>query len=244
MTFWSKVNQLLRRSDIVVLVGDARVPNQSMNSELIDKLNKSRKKYVIVFNKSDLITPGQKAEIKNEYPNALLVSAKEHKNTMALLRKLNAVAKGEEAVVGVVGYPNTGKSSIINAIKGRASAPVSSVAGFTKGLQIVRVSSKIRLIDSPGVIPFSEHDDFLLAFLSAKNPEQLKDPEGDAMQLIEVLGGRIERYYDVDVEEDAESTLESIARKINAFRKGGLPDTKRAAVDILRNWQRGKIKKN
>jgi ribosome biogenesis GTPase A len=243
MTFWGTVNQLLRRSDIIVLVCDARVPTQSMNSELIDKLNKSKKKYVIVFNKSDLITPKQKMEIRRQFPDALLVSAKEHKNTMALLRRLNAVAKGEEAIVGVAGYPNTGKSSIINAIKGRASAPVSSVAGFTKGLQIIRVSSKIRLIDSPGVIPFSEHDDFLLAFLSAKNPEQLKDPEGDAMQLIEVLDGRIEEYYDVDVQDDSELTLAQIAKKIKALKKGGLPDTKRAAVDILRSWQKGKIRK-
>ncbi|MBW3019084.1 50S ribosome-binding GTPase [Candidatus Woesearchaeota archaeon] len=242
MTFWSKVNQLLRRADIIVLVGDARVPEQSMNTELISKLDKAKKKYVTVFNKADLVTAKQRAEIKKLFPKALLVSATEHKNTMTLLRKLNAVAKGEEAVVGIVGYPNTGKSSIINAIKGRASAPVSSVAGYTKGLQIIRVSSKIRLIDSPGVIPFSEHDDFLLAFLSAKNPEKLKDPEGDAMQLIEALDGKVESYYGMDKDADVEQVLENIAIEIKALKKGGAPDTKRAAVDILRKWQKGKIK--
>jgi len=144
--------------------------------------------------------------------------------------------------VGIVGYPNTGKSSIINAIKGRASAPVSSVAGFTKGLQIIRVSSKIQLIDSPGVIPFVEQDDFLLAFLSAKSPEKLKDPEGDAMQLIDALGGKVEKFYGVKKEEDSEQTLENIALKIKALKKGGIPDIKRAAMDILRKWQKGIIK--
>lgn len=242
MTFWDRVNNLLRRADIIVLVGDARVPEQSVNSELVQKLKRSNKKCIIVFNKADLIPSKRRTEIRKLFPGSLLVSATKHKNTMTLLRRINAVAHGETAVVGVVGYPNTGKSSIINAIKGRASAPVSSVAGFTKGLQIIKVSSKIKLIDSPGVIPFSEHDDFLLAFLSAKNPENLKDPEGDAMQLIEMLDGKVEQFYHVKKLDDVEQTLANIAESIKALRKGGLPDTKRAAVDILRNWQRGKIK--
>lgn len=241
MAFWDKVNRLLSKADIIVLVGDARIPVQSMNRELEKKIVKLDKRLIRVFNKSDLITAKQRAEIRRLYPDALLVSAKEHTNTQALLRRINAVARGEDAVVGVVGYPNTGKSSIINAIKGRKSAPVSSVSGYTKGLQIIRVSSKVKLIDSPGVIPFAERDEFLHAFMSVKNPEQVKDPEDAALNLIDAVKGRVEDYYEITID-DPEDALERIALRINALRKGGLPDTKRAAVDLLRKWQRGLIR--
>ena len=61
---------------------------------------------------------------------------------------------GEEKFkVGVLGYPNTGKSSIINALKGRASAPTSPVSGYTKGMQWIRASKRMYLLDPPGVFP-------------------------------------------------------------------------------------------
>lgn len=240
--FWNVVNRVLEQSDIVVLVGDARLPEESMNEELIKKIERKRKKAVIVFNKADLVSRRKAESIRKRFPGCILVSALKHMNTMKLLRRLNELARGGEAVVGVVGYPNTGKSSVINAIKGRRSASTSSVSGWTKGKQLIRVTSKILLIDTPGVIPFAEQDEIVHAFLGVKNPEKLKDPDLAAMRLIEVLEGRVEEFYDVPVSEDAEETIERIALKMRALKKGGVPDLKRAAVDILNKWQKGKVR--
>ena len=54
--------------------------------------------------------------------------------------------------IGVLGYPNVGKSSVINSLKKSKAAGVSSVAGFTKSLQTIKLDSQVKIIDSPGVI--------------------------------------------------------------------------------------------
>jgi len=54
--------------------------------------------------------------------------------------------------VGVIGYPNVGKSSLINSLKRGKACGVSSVPGFTKNLQEIQLDSKVKILDCPGVI--------------------------------------------------------------------------------------------
>jgi ribosome biogenesis GTPase A len=241
-SFWKVVNEVLDKADIVVLVGDARAPKRSFNIEVIHKAERLKKKIIKVLNKVDFLTKDQQSKLKKEYPDIMAISATKHLSTMRLLRLINTVAKGEVAIVGVLGYPNTGKSSIINAIRGRGSAPVSSVSGYTKGKQIIRVTKKIKLIDTPGVIPYQEKDDLLHAVISAKSPEQMKDVEDVAMSLIELAQGKIEKFYKVDIIDDFDETLDNIALKTNLLKKGGKPDSIAAAKRILHDWQKHKIK--
>lgn len=242
--FWKVVNDVIEKSDILIVVADARIP-ESVNPEVLYKIEKSAKKYLIIYNKADLLSAEEKDDLnthmqKEEY--TMMLSAKEHDKTMKLLRRINGLARGNHVTVGIVGYPNTGKSSIINALKGRNSAPVSSQAGHTKGLQKVRVSQKVALLDSPGVIPYDERFSHAFqALLSARSPNQLKDPEAAAYGLLEYLQGRAESFYDVPVSADFDETLELIAEKLNLMKGGGQPDTKRTAVRILNDWQKGKM---
>ncbi|MFT4326209.1 MAG: GTPase [Candidatus Woesearchaeota archaeon] len=244
--FWRIVHDVIRKSDIIVIVADARLPEISVHKEILDKIEKEQKKYLIVFNKIDLLNAEGKKRLKETltaYDFTMSVSAKSHDKTMALLRKLNALARGEVATVGVVGYPNTGKSSIINALKGRNSAPVSSRAGHTKGLQRVRVSAKISLLDTPGVIPYDERYNVNhQTILSSKNAESLRDPEGAVFQILEEFPHVLELFYEVPVSKDVDATLENIANTLNIKKKGNIPDTKRAAVRVIQDWQSGKIK--
>lgn len=242
--FWKVVNDVVRESDIVVIVADARVP-ESVNQEVLRKVEVMDKKYIIVFNKEDLLDAEQKKTLKEamkQYEFCISLAAKSHSKTMHFLRLLNAIAHGEKAVVGVVGYPNTGKSSIINALKGRHSAPVSSQAGHTKGVQKLRVNQKIILLDSPGVIPFDDKkSQSLHALIAARSPNQLQDPEGAAMKIIDYLEGRIEEYYGVSVSKDLDDTIEAIGEKLNLMKRGGEVDSRRAAVQIILDWQKGRI---
>ena len=213
----------------------------SPNDFYIDSLRLG-KKIIKVLNKVDLLTKAEQHNLKKKYPDIMAISATKHLSTMRLLRLINKVAEGKPAVVGVLGYPNTGKSSIINSIKGRGSAPVSSVSGYTKGKQIIRITKKIKLIDTPGVIPYQEKDDLLHAIISAKSPEQIKDVEDIAMGLLEYGKGIIEKFYDVKKIDDYDETLDNIAFKMNLLKRGGKPDQKTAAIRIIHDWQKGKIK--
>lgn len=241
---WRVVNEVLEEADIVLIIGDARFPEQSFNIEIIHKVRLLGKRLIKVFNKVDLLSKKQQEELKKKYPDIIAVSATNHLSTMKLLRLINEVAKGKEAIVGVLGYPNTGKSSIINAIKGKSSAPVSSISGFTKAKMIVRVTKNIKLIDTPGVIPYYEKDDLFHALISVKSPEWIKDVEDTAMGLIEMMKGKIEKFYGVAVLEDTDETLDNIAVKMNMLKKGGEPNSKAAAIKIIRDWQKGSISRN
>lgn len=55
-------------------------------------------------------------------------------------------------MVGLVGYPNVGKSSTINALIGEKKVSVSSTPGKTKHFQTINISSSLMLCDCPGLV--------------------------------------------------------------------------------------------
>ncbi len=77
--------------------------------------------------------------------------------------------------VGVIGFPNVGKSSIINSLKKSRATGVSANAGFTTSLQVVDIDSKVKIIDSPGVILTNE-DEVTLVLRNQVNASEVKDP--------------------------------------------------------------------
>ena len=84
--------------------------------------------------------------------------------------------------VGVVGVPNVGKSSVINFITRRAAAKTAARAGFTKGMQKIRMSDGILVLDTPGVIPESRYTSEKKGFaedvkIGARSYSDVHDPE-------------------------------------------------------------------
>ncbi len=70
-----------------------------------------------------------------------------------LIKQLSKVDGTNRAVtVGLIGYPNVGKSSVINSLKRSKTCEVSSVPGCTKNLKEVKLDSQVKLLDCPGVI--------------------------------------------------------------------------------------------
>ena len=226
MAHWNLVNKVIFESDILIMVLDARHPELSRNHEIEKKILKQNKKIIYVLNKSDLAK-----HIFFDKKLSINVSAKHHKGTMKLLRILSRISKGEKVVVGVLGYPNTGKSSVINALKGKSSAGVSSISGYTKAIQAVRVTKNIKLLDTPGVFPKKKHDEIVHALIGAKDVQKMKDPELVALELIDLLP-EIKEKYSVEGD-DCEEVLEKISEKLNFLGKGGKPDTIRAAKKII-----------
>lgn len=234
------VNEVIGRSDIVLIVLDARNVSYSMNQKIEYMVRKHGRKALYVVNKIDLVTKEEQDKI--DIPNSVHISAKRHVGTMRLLRKISEIAKRREVTVGIVGFPNTGKSTIINALKGKHSAPTSCVSGFTKGLQRVRITGKILMIDTPGVFSYEGEGSHNNLMIGSVDYENVDDPEMAALELIEKLGGKIEQFYGVKRSEDATATLEDIASKKNFLKKGGLPDTVRMGKEIIKQCQAGKIR--
>ncbi len=242
-SFWVHVNALLRAADIIIEVLDARYIQESRNQEIEGKVWGLRKQLLYAINKCDLV-PIEKieAETKALRPS-VFVSSRDHLGTTILKKKIMELAKGKEVIVGIVGYPNVGKSSLVNALAGRGAARISPQSGFTKGLQKVRVGTKILLLDTPGVFP-PQQDVLIKAKMGAVDAGKVKDPEIVVMRLIEEKKEIIRRYYDLNrvEEDDSEDILEQIANKKRLFLKGKIPNTEAAARKILQEWQAGKIK--
>ncbi len=154
------------------------------------------------------------------------------------------LSRGEKCVVGVLGYPNTGKSSIINLLKGKKSASVSSQSGHTRGIQFVSAKGKLKLIDTPGVLQFQEKDLLKQVIIGAYNPQHLKEPDYYAMHIVEKFPELFEKYYNIKYENDAYDFLEKAALKKNILKKGSEPDIPRFSRQLLYDWQKGKIHEN
>ena len=217
--FIKQIHTLINEADIILEILDARFPQRTRN-ERIEKIIISKgKKLVIAINKSDLVTKKEindaKAElIKTTSVRVVFVSAKE-KNGIKLLKREISIAKGKnkDLVIGLLGYPNAGKSTIINGLSGKGKGKVrtSSKAGYTRGLQRIKISEGIYLIDAPGIIPYEERDDFELFLLGARNANQLQDIEGAALKLIQEMGEKIKKTFNVDGD-DEDEILDAIGK--------------------------------
>ncbi len=146
--------------------------------------------------------------------------------------------------VGVIGYPNTGKSSVINSIAGRSKAGVSPISGYTKHTQKIKLKKGIFLNDTPGVIPFDSNDEIKLALFGAIDQTKIKNKDAFIQYLFNNYSKTIESHFKLEKYEKLsyEEKLNQIAFKLNFLEKNGLPDINRTYNYIIKQWQQGKIK--
>ncbi len=239
--YWGMVDDVIRQSDVVLEVLDARLIDETRNAEIEKRIEKSGKKLIHVVNKIDLIEKGSIKEKLRELSNPVFVSSKERLGTTILKTKIMEIGRKEIVTVGVVGYPNTGKSSVINALCGSNKARASPTSGFTRGIQKIKAGKRIILLDTPGVIPIDDQDVVRHALIGSKNAQSIKNPDLIAIELIRLLNGRVEKHYGAEPNSDPEISLERIAVKMNRLKKGGIPDIDSISRTIIMDWQRGRI---
>ncbi|KAG1700740.1 hypothetical protein DVH05_011600 [Phytophthora capsici] len=149
--------------------------------------------------------------------------------------------------VGVIGYPNVGKSSVINSLKRSKAASVSSTAGHTKVMQEVHIDSKIKLLDCPGIV-FDHSDSSALLLRNCINTESMADPVGAVQVLLtRCQPVQLAELYQLPVDtvskcfQDAVQFLVLVAQTKGKLGKGGIPDRQAAARIVLQDWNRGKL---
>lgn len=174
----SVLNKIRMECDLILRVADARNPKTLFSFP-------TNKKTLIVFNKIDLLTDEELEKLKKKYKNGIFISTRTRKGKGNLLHKMIAIAKMEKRLirVGVVGYPNVGKSSVINMMRGTRSAKVSATPGETKGIQWLKIKSDIMMYDTPGVITTKHSQKELIKTFSIV-PQNVTDPEGAASEII------------------------------------------------------------
>jgi ribosome biogenesis GTPase A len=244
--YMNLVKTVIKEADILLLLLDARHVKDSMNREVLDRISSAKKPLIYVITKSDLVEKSKLEELKRKIRPSVFISARERYGSRKLREKIIITAerslnKRKDILVGVLGYPNVGKSSLINMLKGRHSASTSILSGHTKAIKWIRADSRIMLIDTPGVIPYKKRDSLKSIIMGAYDYSKVKDPEETLVMIMKQFPGRIESYFKVPVDEDMRKTIGKIALKKHMLMKQGLPDKRRISISILRDIQKGKI---
>jgi len=147
--YWQVIKDIVKESDLLLEILDARMPEISRNSEIEEIIKEHNKELVFILNKADLVAKNvlnkKYYNLKKEAP-CFAISAKEKLGTKRLrewiisrARTFSQETSHKEFRIGILGYPNTGKSSVINALSKESKVKVSSKAGTTHGQQWINI---------------------------------------------------------------------------------------------------------
>lgn len=250
--------------DLVIELVDARTPMSSKNPD-IDSLagNKAR---VILLNKADLADPAGNAVwteyFKKKGFHVLEINARTGAGVRAVQglvqeackekieRDRRRGIKNRPIRAMVVGIPNVGKSTFINAFAGKGCTKTGNKPGVTKGKQWIRLNQNLELLDTPGILwPRFENQQVgeRLAMIGSINDEILHADELAAAILIylqKYYQGKIRERYETEESGDAYAMLKEISIQRKCFLKGEEPDllrTSRIIVDDFRGGRLGRI---
>ncbi|MHA1727402.1 MAG: GTPase [Promethearchaeota archaeon] len=209
--FWKTIfSRIITDADVIFEVLDSRNPLGTRNYHLEDFVRKNapEKEIYIILNKIDLIPKLVLDKWllyfrKNTDFKIFYVSALYNRGIIFFKRQISSIFSKKNVKAMIVGYPNTGKSSLINALaKNRKKIGISSKAGFTRGVMTVKITSTFSLIDTPGVIPLSEDDELDQALKGIINPEKIQDKAFVAYKIIDVYlsPAKLLEFFGIDKE--------------------------------------------
>lgn len=250
---WNELHKVIDSSDVLIQVLDARDPMGTRSKYIEEFLRKEKahKHLFFILNKVDLVptwaTQRWVAILSAEYPTIAFHASLTHPfgkgSLINLLRQLGKLHIDKKQIsVGFIGYPNTGKSSIINALRSKKVCKVAPIAGETKVWQYITLMKRIFLIDCPGVVYPSAETDTEKVLKGVVRVELVTNPEDYIDAVLErVRHEYIAKTYKIDKWESSVDFLEQLGKKSGKLRKGGDADIGSVAKMVLNDWQRGKL---
>lgn len=250
---WGELYKVLDCSDVVIQVLDARnVPGtRCEHVENHIRKNASHKHLIFVINKCDLVpnwvtkkwvqklsettpTLAFHASLNNPFGKGALIN---------LLRQFAKLHQDKKQIsVGMIGYPNVGKSSVINALRKKKVCKVAPIPGETKVWQYITLMRRIFLIDCPGVVYDTGDDEVETVLKGVVRAERLPQPTDFILPILErVKKEYIVKVYSIESWKDEWDFLEQLALKCGKLLPKGEPDFNNVAVQVINDFQRGKL---
>ena len=249
-------NELLKvvdASDVLCEILDARDPLGTTCSyiENFIKKNCPHKHIIYILNKCDLVPTYVTASyikfLSKKYPtiafHASVTNPFGKPALFQLLRQFDALHKDKKNIsVGFIGYPNVGKSSVINSLKKQNCCKAAPIPGETKVWQYVSLTKRIYLIDCPGVVYEEGQSQMDRVLKSVVRAEKIEEPMIFITGILERAKKEyLKKIYKINDWKDTEDFVKQCAKKYGKLLKGGEADYKATAKIILMDWQRGKI---
>jgi ribosome biogenesis GTPase A len=255
-----KAAETMAQTDLVIEVVDARIPEASCNP-MIHELRLHRQRPCLkLLNKADLADPAATRawiEHYNAQPGvkAVAISCRKPGEAQRVPTAARALAphRGDTLKplrMMIMGIPNVGKSTLMNALLGRRVAAVGDEPAVTKSQQRIELSPELIVVDTPGMLwpkIVHPHDGLMLAVCHAVGRNAVIDEEV-AVFLAGLLLERYpaalpERYGLKAGTQDAVGVVEAIARKRGCLIKGraGELDLEKAAMILLTDFRDGRL---
>ena len=253
-----KAAETMARTDVVVEVPDARLPGASSNPMIAELRRHRQRPCLKILNKADLADPAVTAAWLREFDaeegvKAMAVSCKRPADVARIPAQAAALAPHRDRPdkpvrLMVMGIPNVGKSTLINALLKRRVAKTGDQPAITKQQSRHQLNARMDLTDTPGLMwPKIEYpsDGLMLAASHAIGENAYIDEEVAAF-LAETLltrypGLLAARYACQPAGLDGPALIEAIAAKRGFRIKGGASDYLQAALILLQDYRSGAL---
>lgn len=247
--------------DLIIELVDARIPKSSRNPD-IDEIGKNKSR-LIVLNKSDLADEAANRIWMEYFQKKGFYAVEVNSRSGAGVRSIQSAVReackekierdrkrgilNRPVRAMVVGIPNVGKSTFINAFAGRACTKTGNKPGVTKGKQWIRLGKGVEMLDTPGILwpKFEDQQVGLLLALIGSIKDEILHTEELAVELIGLLRrlypGTLQNRFEIEEAGENFSLLQKICIRRRCFTKGEEPDLRKASAMLMEEFRSGKL---